>query len=91
MVPARLLENPFTLVLRDRYGDVHAYRSQKDGTPENIERAAHDFSDRLGFEPGERYRVGLGQARDPGAARLRGDESYAEGGTEWLYYLTVPE
>lgn len=90
MVPARMLGNPFTLVLRDSFGDVHAAREQEAAAPENIERAAQDFADRLGFEPGEKFRVGLGQARDPGAARLRGDEPFEEGGTEWLYYLTVP-
>lgn len=80
------------IVLRDRFGDVHA-QSLRDGeaNPEAIKAQAADFAESLGFEPGESYKIGLSAVRDPGAARLGESRDYGDGGIEWLYDAEIPE
>jgi hypothetical protein len=81
----------FTLCIKDRFGDVHARRTEESAEPENIERLAREFAGHMALDSGEHFWVGLGQPADPGLARLRDGVPYADGGIEWLYELEHEE
>lgn len=76
------------LVIRDRFGDVHAVRIWR-AEPEDIEREARALAGNVACDDGETIKVGLCCLSDPGAARLADGREYSEGGIEWLYELQL--
>lgn len=79
----------WTLCIKDRFGDVHATRCVLEADPENVEAAAREFARDMAVEDGETIKVGVGQPKDPGLARLRDGIPYADGGIDWLYDMPI--
>jgi hypothetical protein len=62
------------VLLRDRFGDVHAAEIRGEVTQANVFAVARDFLDSFCADDGEELELALCHARDAGAARLKWGE-----------------